>query len=178
MTKKMNQWVLWSSTFLKVQEITCKIDSLYNFQIICIEFIPVGFSHRLLIWNPQTSAWANMGASAHDISYSFPVPCFQAAVGTPWQPGLTLNVYTKWKRIFFQYLRIRSREWWLIFVCWIHCYFPDCYLEIISYFFDPQVKRLYVKNNNISYLREWYGLIPSPGVYWVLISESILALSG
>lgn len=74
--------------------------------------------------------------------------------------------------------RIRSREWWPIFVCWIHCYFPDCYLEIISYFFDPQVKRLYVKNNNISYLREWYGLIPSPGVYWVLISESILALSG
>ena len=32
-------------------------------------------------------------------------------------------------------------------------------------FFDPRFKCLYAQNNNISYLKEWSGLIPGPGAY-------------
>lgn len=144
LTKKMNQWVLWFLTFLRVQETTCKIDSLYQFQIIGTEFIPVDFSFRLLIWNPQTGMWTHVeGLATYFLFLS--ITLFSSCCWSNMSAWFNIKCPHQWKENHFQYFRIRSREWQVISVCWIHCYFPDCYL--MSYFLtfsDWEFKCLYI----------------------------------
>ena len=136
----MNQWgPMISNIFLRVQEIPCKIDSLYQFQTICTELIPADFSHRPLIGNLQRSTWAHVVRALAPYflflsSTLFPSGCRCTMrvcfnIKCPHQRKESFSFFF----LFFLYLRIRSREQWVMFVCWIHCYFPDCYLEILSY---------------------------------------------
>lgn len=123
---------------------TCKIDSLYQFQIIGTEFIPVDFSFRLLIWNPQTGMWTHVeGLATYFLFLS--ITLFSSCCWSNMSAWFNIKCPHQWKENHFQYFRIRSREWQVISVCWIHCYFPDFYL--MSYFLtfsDWEFKCLYI----------------------------------
>lgn len=113
LTKKMNQWVLQFLTFLRVQETTCKIDSLYQFQIICTELIPVDFSFRLVIWNPQTGMLSHVeGLSTYFLFLSNTL--FASCYWSTMSAWFNIKCPHQWKENRFQYLRIRSREWQVI----------------------------------------------------------------
>lgn len=156
---------------------------LYQFQIICTEFIPVDFSCRLLIWNPQTGMWTHVeGLATYFLFLS--ITLFSSCCWSTKKAWFNMKCPHQWKENYFQYLSIRSREWQVI--CLLNPLLLP-WLYLMSYFLtfsDPEFKCLYIQKKNICYHKGWFDLISDPDAYYFLgkilniYCESTLALSG